>query len=210
MAIVTKRCGTCRLIKSVSEFYIRRASKDGLTSQCKQCSKEYQVEVRKIKTKEKKSQENKTYYENNTEKVLSANAAYREQHVEEYKDYQKKYKKNYLVNNRETLKEKNKEYNKKNPEVRQRSRLKRKALKRSTRHEYYNRQDVYERDNWICQHPKCFLPVDQALTYPNPWSKSLDHIIPWSKSTREIGGDTFDNVQLMHLRCNLSKRDREL
>lgn len=36
-----KYCGTCKLNKDVSEFGVRRASKDGLAHKCKSCQKDY-------------------------------------------------------------------------------------------------------------------------------------------------------------------------
>lgn len=37
-----KRCGDCKQTKPVSEFFVRRASTDGLTAYCKDCCKERQ------------------------------------------------------------------------------------------------------------------------------------------------------------------------
>lgn len=59
--------------------------------------------------------------------------------------------------------------------------------------------DVYERDGWVCG--LCDLSVDGSLAYPEPFSASLDHIIPLSKG----GHHTLDNVQLAHLQCNVRK-----
>ena len=48
----------------------------------------------------------------------------------------------------------------------------------------------------------CGRPVDKKLTFPNPWSPTLDHIIPVQK-----GGDpvALENLQLAHLQCNRAK-----
>ena len=59
--------------------------------------------------------------------------------------------------------------------------------------------EVFNRDGWLCG--ICGDPVDAGLSYPDPGSKSLDHIVPLSRG----GGHTLDNVQLAHLFCNLSK-----
>lgn len=60
-------------------------------------------------------------------------------------------------------------------------------------------EEIFERDNWICQ--LCYQPVDKELQYPDPMYKTLDHIIPLSK-----GGDhTKDNLQLAHFSCNSQK-----
>jgi len=64
--------------------------------------------------------------------------------------------------------------------------------------------EVFERDGWGCQ--LCGQPVDRSVAWPHPLFPSLDHIVPLSKGGRhEIG-----NVQLAHLRCNLSKGDSPL
>ena len=61
---------------------------------------------------------------------------------------------------------------------------------------------IFERDGWACR--ICGLPVDSALPYPDPMSKSLDHVMPLSRG----GSHTPANVQLAHLFCNLSKGAR--
>lgn len=62
--------------------------------------------------------------------------------------------------------------------------------------------DVYERDEWVCG--LCSLPVDRAVSYPDPLSPSLDHVIPLS-----LGGHhVMENVQLAHLSCNVRKGNR--
>lgn len=48
----------------------------------------------------------------------------------------------------------------------------------------------------------CGRPVDFSLTFPNPWSATIDHIIPIAK-----GGNpaSLENLQLAHLQCNRMK-----
>lgn len=48
----------------------------------------------------------------------------------------------------------------------------------------------------------CGRPVDKKLPFPNPWSPTVDHIIPVQK-----GGDpvNLENLQLAHLACNRAK-----
>lgn len=62
--------------------------------------------------------------------------------------------------------------------------------------------DVIARDGVGCK--LCGNPVDLSLKYPNPFSKSVDHIIPLSRG----GAHEPDNCQLAHLRCNISKGAR--
>lgn len=60
-------------------------------------------------------------------------------------------------------------------------------------------REVYERDDWLCG--ICRTAVDETLTWPDPQSASLDHVVPLSKG----GTHTLDNVQCAHLVCNLQK-----
>lgn len=48
----------------------------------------------------------------------------------------------------------------------------------------------------------CGRPVDYSKVFPDPWSATVDHIIPVSK-----GGDpaAIENLQLAHLQCNRMK-----
>lgn len=79
---------------------------------------------------------------------------------------------------------------------------KRRAQKLSTQVEDIRPIDIYERDIWLCG--LCSTPVDPDSQYPDPMSPSLDHITPLSKG----GTHTYENVQLAHLACNVSKGDR--
>ena len=51
----------------------------------------------------------------------------------------------------------------------------------------------------------CGRPVDFNKKFPDPWSATLDHIIPVSK-----GGDpaALENLQLAHLQCNRQKASK--
>ena len=51
----------------------------------------------------------------------------------------------------------------------------------------------------------CGRPVNFDLRFPDPWSATVDHIIPVSK-----GGNPADiaNMQLAHLQCNRLKSSK--
>lgn len=70
--------------------------------------------------------------------------------------------------------------------------------------ESFSYREVFERDGWACG--ICCEPVDAALEYPDPMSKSLDHVVPLSRG----GSHSRENAQLAHLFCNLRKGDREV
>lgn len=62
--------------------------------------------------------------------------------------------------------------------------------------------DVYERDEWVCG--ICSAPVDRNMSWPDPMSPSLDHVLPLSRG----GHHTLENVTLAHLECNVRKGNR--
>ena len=51
----------------------------------------------------------------------------------------------------------------------------------------------------------CGRPVNFDLKFPDPWSATVDHIVPLSK-----GGNPADiaNMQLAHLQCNRMKASK--
>jgi len=92
-----------------------------------------------------------------------------------------------------------------NPEwndARKASYHKRRAQKLGTQVEDLRPIDIYERDIWLCG--LCMTPVDPECAWPDPMSPSLDHIKPLSLG----GAHTYENVQLAHLTCNVSKGNR--
>lgn len=87
-------------------------------------------------------------------------------------------------------------------EVSKRGHQNRRARKWNAFIEAINEKEIFLRDGWICQ--ICKRRVNKRLSWPSPFSASLDHIIPLKKG----GTHEAKNVQLAHLRCNLSKCDR--
>jgi 5-methylcytosine-specific restriction endonuclease McrA len=67
----------------------------------------------------------------------------------------------------------------------------------------FSRADLGDRDRWHCG--ICGGRVSKILRHPDPLSASVDHIIPLARG----GTNDPENLQLAHLRCNLSKRDSE-
>lgn len=80
-----------------------------------------------------------------------------------------------------------------------RSDAKRRALKAGAPTEPYTREEIAERDGYVCG--LCGGGVDMELRWPDPHSPSIDHIVPLSRG----GTDLKTNVQLAHLRCNVVK-----
>ncbi|MFZ3592328.1 HNH endonuclease [Streptomyces sp. BH104] len=68
--------------------------------------------------------------------------------------------------------------------------------------ERFTHEEIFNRDSWVCG--LCGALVDEALSWPDPQSPSLDHIVPLSRA----GIHARANVQLAHLVCNLRKNNR--
>lgn len=66
----------------------------------------------------------------------------------------------------------------------------------------YTRQEVFERDGWVCA--LCRRKIKKSARSPDPLSASVDHIIPLSLG----GSDSLSNVQSAHLSCNVAKGTR--
>lgn len=77
------------------------------------------------------------------------------------------------------------------------------APKRPRKKPLINLAAIAKRDKYRCG--ICGDRVDMKLKHPDPGFPSLDHIVPLAH-----GGDDLNpaNLQLAHLRCNLSKRDK--
>lgn len=102
----------------------------------------------------------------------------------------------YYEANKERIAVIHKIYLENNPVIRKERNKRRRARKRTGIIERFNSIEIYERDRWICQ--LCKKRVNKRLSYPHPYSASLDHIIPLSKG----GNHTRANVHLAHLTCN--------
>jgi hypothetical protein len=63
----------------------------------------------------------------------------------------------------------------------------------------YAAADIFKRDEWTCQ--LCGDGIDRRVKWPDPWSASIDHVVPVSMG----GADVVSNVQAAHLRCNVVK-----
>lgn len=73
------------------------------------------------------------------------------------------------------------------------------AVRRGAEAEVVDRWLVGERDGWQCG--ICSLSVDNSLSYPEPMSASLDHIVPLSRG----GSHVYANVRITHLSCNVNR-----
>lgn len=96
-----------------------------------------------------------------------------------------------------------KNYNTLNPDYGSAKRGRYRARLANAEHKPYSATEIFQRDGWRCG--ICGGKVNKKKKYPDPLSASIDHIIPLSRG----GCDTEDNVQLSHLKCNVSKSNSQ-
>ena len=66
------------------------------------------------------------------------------------------------------------------------------------------RSEVYSKSGLVCH--LCGASIPTQASYPNPFTRSVDHIIPVSKG----GSDGLDNLAPAHLKCNSDRGNLRL
>lgn len=87
-----KHCNRCNTTKETSEFYLRKASIDGLMALCKECSKAAK----------------RSWAKTNRERVREYESVYRQR--EDYKEYHKEYMKKHQQENKASWNARNSKY----------------------------------------------------------------------------------------------------
>lgn len=72
-------------------------------------------------------------------------------------------------------------------------------VRRSGRQTQRLRDQVGERDGWVCY--RCKRTIDTTLRYPHPYSASLEHIVELDRGGHPLHPD---NATVSHLHCNNS------
>lgn len=201
----TKICKQCNVNKKISEFYIKKDTKDGYTIYCKICKstidKKYRLENCK---KLKKSRKN--YYNNNKETLKKKNLIYVNNNKKTISEYQKQYRlenadkkketnRNYKANNREKLNLKERERNKKEPVYRLKNIIRKSILKKIKQQGFTKKNSTTNILGCTIEEFKIHIE-SQFLQWMN-WNNhglyngefnfgwDLDHIKPISSATTE-------------------------
>lgn len=169
----------CGKSKSIEEFALNQNT-------CRECKKLYSKKRRKDPVVK---QQEKDY----RDKWKQANPNYYSNYNNERKD-DPEYRKRV---NKTTA-----DWKKRNPEKANQQWHIRRANKHNAEYEKIDNNKVFERDKYICQ--ICMTEVDRDLKWPDPMSKSLDHMLPLSKGGKHL----YSNVRLAHLICNLKKHNK--
>lgn len=172
----TKRCTTCKSIKLLSDFYKEKRSKDGLRSNCKDCTI---ATVKAGYDSEKQRARNREYYAKNRQRALERQNSYYQENKEARDAYRRKWS--------EANPGKDSLYG------RVAAAKRRARKKRQTHKEHYTSLDVQNR--FKAQRGKCWWCKSDLTDY------HVDHIIPIAKG----GSDSADNICISCVTCNLSK-----
>jgi HNH endonuclease len=201
-----KSCTKCKLEKQYSDFYKKKATKDGYRPECKTCTKASNDAYRET-NREDVNRKAREFKANNRDKIRLDNAKYRENNLDKVRkisrDYARKnreriseYAKEYYVANKEAIREKIREYEKLNRHKRvireQRRRHKIRALP----------YDFSELDWFTCLdyfNHKCAYCVSSENNLQQ------EHLIPVANG----GGYVKENIIPACGSCNVSKKDKE-
>lgn len=186
-----KRCSRCKKEKQLDNFRKNKRYKDGFFSWCAECEKSYYQENKEKLLKQKKEyyidnkelilEKVKEYQNSNKEKVREKNKIYREKNKERLKEKQKIY----IKKNKDKIKEKSQQYYQDNKEKIH----KKQKIKRRTNHLFRTANNLRRRINhFIKFKDKSFeeivgINLKDFLIYLE--SKFTDNM-SWDKMGKEI------------------------
>ena len=168
-----KVCPQCQLAKPLSAFNRARARADGRRRECRDCQQG-------------------NYQDEKATEVGRQRVSRRNRRGH----------RRYRLSHAETIAHYMQTYRRANPEMGRKHCARRRARKAAA--PLIDDIDIvtlYQRDKGICS--LCQGKVSLTPQWPDPWSASVEHIIPLAKG----GPHAWFNVALAHLRCNMQKHD---
>ena len=210
--VTGKTCPGCGVYKPRGQYPRNSSKSNGMASRCKECKAE-ESRAYYRKNKEAKNAASARYYRENKEAMNAATARwYRENSdrhadlvrrwTEENRESVREYQAEWYRENKEARQAYNRKWNKENPDKAREYEARRRRLLAEAVQEPYLRADIMDRDGWVCH--LCGEDIPRDLSWPDPRSQSLDHVVPLSLG----GDDTPANVRAAHLGCNLAKGNR--
>ncbi len=206
-----KKCTKCKIEKELNEFYQRKASRDGLRSDCKSCRTEYVK-----KNKEGSSKSNKKYYQSNKDKrkeYYQANKEKIKEYNEANKEKRKEYHKKWNQDNKKRINKLTIERKKLDPLFKLSSNL-RTRTSSAFRKKGYNKntktQEMLGVDWEVCKAhiERQFI---KGMSWDNQGDWHIDHIIPLASANTEKELKKlchYSNLQPLWAVDNLMKSDK--
>ena len=213
-----RRCPRCGLSRPI-ESYAPSSSRPSGSAYCRECRRRYgrerrarnpelarekeraQQKAARLADPERVRERKRRWVRTNREKVAAQRKAWRQKNRESY-ERELARAREWRSSNADRMKEYLTRWLVEHPEAMSEHSAKRRAAKYGVGYQRVDFRLICKRDNWTCQ--LCGEPVDRTLKYPDPLSKSRDHIVPLARG----GIHAPHNVQLAHLRCNVKKHDR--
>jgi len=181
-SVLRETCGT------YSGYQSHSLRNEIVCADCLKARKDYRRKDY-YKNHEKNKTKNREWVKNNPEKIKASRARWRQNHSEQIK---------------EAIKNARKAKPEKYRLIENNKARRRRALKQSTKVDFYTDQQVLDLYGINCH--ICHLPID--LSAPRSCKKKgwenglhIDHVIPISKG----GSDTIENVRPAHGICNIRK-----
>lgn len=215
-----KICTACDTEKPSSEFYVRNVAFDGLSSMCKSCARAERAAYIAAHP-DRVAAQGKSWRDRHPGYSATGARAWRQANPERVKENRDRWarenadrlrqiKRDWYLANRDWVLA----WPSRNPE---------RSAERFRRYKESNRELITERQRkrrvdklggkvadvdldalWTGDCGLCGGAMDRGLPWPDPMSKSIDHIIPLVRG----GTHEAHNLQWAHLRCNISKGAR--
>ena len=210
----SKACTGCGTVKPLTDFSFDKRRADGRQARCKACynaykkvyrerDREHYLELRRLEQQRRKPQI-RAYREANKERIRQQArdriAALTGEELESFQQMRREVSAAYLNRNPEACAERISAWKKSNRDKVLDSFHRRRARQMGNAEpEKFSRQEIGDRDGWICG--ICKTAVDQSLKWPDHYSPSVDHIIPLVHG----GPHTRANVRITHVICNIRR-----
>ena len=190
-----KTCIDCTEVLPADSFHKRSSAADGLAARCKSCMAKFKAEAYQ-RNRDQVLAKNRESYRANREKRVAYQVRWKKANPEKVREYGRAY----YERNRERVDQQVRAWREANPE-RVRENLQRNTRLRRARKKGAEIGPIDLDVLWTGLCGICGDPIDRDLPYPDPLSKSVDHIVPLSKG----GAHEQSNLQWAHLVCNNRK-----
>lgn len=188
-----KTCTKCKTEQELTEFSKRKAKKDGLSSQCKACDKQYRQA-----NKESIAEYKKQYHQDNAEHIAAKKKQWYQDNAEHVAEYMKQYARDNANHNAEYHKQYRQTPTGKAVKKASRHNRRARKLNNGGKHTGAEILKLFDLQSGKCPYCKAKL----AKTGKNKYHS--DHVMPLSKG----GGNDVGNIQLLCPKCNLTKHDK--
>lgn len=189
-----KLCNKCGRVQLLESFHRSAGTQDGRVSDCRDCVCKRSAEWYAVRAADPEFRDRRKARQlTHQKKWRDANKELTKANMAEWR-----------AANREMLAKQNKAWRLQNMDRVLEKNHRRRARLLDSYVAPVDREQIWIRDAGTCQ--ICLTQIDRELPWPDPMSRTLDHIIPLSRG----GTHEPDNIQLAHARCNSRKGDRPI